>query len=157
MIYEIVNPSDAYTMESDHFLEAAVAVLLLGNGAYGIHNHDRSESSPVLFGWDEWLKQEIGDEAAIASFFTEHTPGIAKALASVMPGHSADRETILSATKFMTPHDAQTYLAEVHDRMRSSLNNIGSRAWALAKALAGEDVDVPRDGSIILTGPKGAT
>ena len=125
-IYEIANPSDAYTMKCDNFHVAAVAVAILGNGAYGI------EGTPVLFGWDDWLKAQKLD---LDTFIPAHREQIALALESVLIGSKSAREEVDATLKRIPPDQHEAWLAERHDKRRSSMNDIGSKAQRLAKSL----------------------
>lgn len=62
MIYEVINPSDPYTIVTDDFRVAAVAACVLGNGAYGLASADGSqEMPPMLFGGEHtWFPQAFG-------------------------------------------------------------------------------------------------
>ena len=52
-IYELVNPSDPYTFEAPNIEVAGVCACLLSSG-FGARGAD--ESTPILFGWNAWLK-----------------------------------------------------------------------------------------------------
>lgn len=152
MICEIINPSDPYTMECETFLIGAVAVALLGNGKMGLHSEDGELSTPILFGWDDWFKGEGVTD--LSAFLDENKAIIADALRSVRIGDFADRRAEAVAIKHMTPAAVQGYRAEIHDARRTSMNDIGSRAWQLAKRLRGDDTaEVPAEKTIVLTGP----
>ena len=125
-IYEIANPSDAYTMKCDNFHVAAVAVAILGNGAYGI------EGTPVLFGWDDWLTAQ---KINLDTFIPEHREQIALALESVLIGSKGDREEVEATLKRILPGQREAWLAERHDKRRSSMNDIGAKAQRMAQAL----------------------
>lgn len=143
-IYEIANPSDAYTLEAEDFLVAAVAVAMLGNGAYGI------PGSPILWGWDAWLKERIPQ--GLDAYITANREAIATVLDSVMIGSEADRVLYQKTLSLIeSPERREEFRQLRHDTHRSSMNNIGTRAWALAKRMRGAAVTVPKDGSIILT------
>ena len=120
MIYEISNPSDPYTMKCDDFKVAAVAVLLLGRGAYVI------EGTPVLIALED---------IALEEFIPAHRNEIALALESVMIGSKADREQVEIELQGIPVDDRDEWLAERHHRIRSSLNDIRSKAQRLADSL----------------------
>lgn len=113
MKFEIVNPSDAYTMEADDMEVAAVACCLLGDGKYALKGvgEDAGSDVPVflLGGHDRWFISKFGmDYETTATHCLEHRVGdLARAFDSV---------TLTSGS-------------------RSSLNNIGARARALAQAV----------------------
>lgn len=64
MKFEIVNPSDPYTMEAEDLEIAAVAACILGRGAYPLKSLDQppgEDVPPFLFGGhDEWFRQKFG-------------------------------------------------------------------------------------------------
>lgn len=125
-IYEIFNPSDAYTMECDDFKVAAVAVAILGRGQYGI------KGSPLLFGWDAFFEEQ---GIKLDAFIAKNLEAIATALDSVLIGNETDREITMKAVALMPEVDRENFLACRHDKLRSSINNIGDNAKAIAKSL----------------------
>ena len=134
MICEIINPSDAYTLRTDDFKTAAVAIAVLGRGQMGLKNIDGEESSPVLFGWDDWLKEQGIED--LGKYIDEHTKEMADILATVLIGGKADREEVESALALMPDEEARKkWLDDRHDKRRSSMNNIGAAAWAWARKL----------------------
>lgn len=124
-VYEIVNPSDAYTIKAP-FLVAAVAVAILGNGKYGI------PGSPILFGWDKWIKKKVGD---IGEYIDRHRTEIAAALDSVLIGNEADRLDVESALLLIPVDQREQWLSARHERLRTSMNNIGANARHIANQL----------------------
>jgi hypothetical protein len=107
MIFEIINPSDKAYITSDNFEVACVAVCVLGNGHYGLHEVDgEKRMPPFLFRHpDEFFKDNFGKT------FEESLK-------------STDKAKISAALK------------TVHlDGERTSLNNIVKTARAYAKAL----------------------
>lgn len=108
MIYEIINPSDPYTIEGDDIAVVCVATAILGEGAYGLQTADGAEVMPILlFGRDEtWFPERFG---ASFSELLQATPRdvLAACLESVKLGRDEP----------------------------SSLNNIGAHAAALGRML----------------------
>lgn len=136
MVYEIINPSDAYTMKHDDPAAAAVAGLFLGNGAYGLEDADGNRALPLfLLGGDPeaWLQETHG--VTIEQVMAERPLAVAEALESVLIGGFDARREVESATEKMTPEDAAKWLAERHDARRTSMNNIGRRARSIAASL----------------------
>lgn len=125
MIFEIINPSDPYTLESDDLEIASVAVVVLGRGQYGMRqiDGDKKFEMPIfLFGGeDEWFKENFGDnaEVVIGRCFEGKKEQLAAALDSVRIGGIEDRNKS----------------KEEHDKVRSSMNNIGKVAWKYAENL----------------------
>ena len=135
MICEIVNPSDAYTLRTDNFVNGAVAVAILGNGQYGLQG-ENGERSPVLFGWDGWFKENHIDD--LSQYVREHANEIADILDTVLIGHEYDRREVESALAKMSAEDGRQWLEQRHDCRRSSMNDIGGYAAKLAKSLRAE-------------------
>ena len=115
MKFEIINPSDPYTMEADDLRVAAVAVCLLGNGKYGLdalgEDRDKGNNVPVFIfgGHDEWFEPRFGAtyEDTAKQVLEQRTDALARAFDSV---------TLLRAE-------------------RSSMNNIGAKAKELARVV----------------------
>lgn len=111
MEYEIINPSDPYRMTAERLDTAAVAVCLLGDGKYAAKPRGDGEEVPFfLFSSpDPWFIEHFGmSYADTANKIIEHRN---EELASVFDSVTLER-------------------AE-----RSSLNDIGGRAKALAQAV----------------------
>ena len=125
-VYDIANPSDPYTIKGP-FMPCAIAVVLLGNGAYGI------KGTPILFGWDSWLK-ENGIEN-LEFYIDTHALEIADALDTVLIGNERDREEVEGTLAMLAPERHKEWLAQRHDKKRSSLNDIGGRARKYADRL----------------------
>lgn len=131
--YEIINPSDPYTLQSQDVKVAQIAGLFLGRGAYGLADEQGENVLPIFIfgGSEEWLKREFGDHSA---WITNHYSDIATCLESVMIGGFSARRECEDALACMPEDKRADYLARRHDRMRSSLNDIGKAAQELAAA-----------------------
>lgn len=148
--YEIINPSDAVTLQASDLRIAGVAVLLLGNGLYGLTDENDEAVVPLmLFGTSEkWLKENHIE--SLNDFIKENKSAIADVLASVTYGKIEERLGFDKAVGMMTPEKAKEYRAWWNDKNRSSLNDIGQRALAIAAKLRGnKDAMVPRVGIIV--------
>ena len=135
-VYEIINPSDPYTLRAADPAIAAAACFLLGEGQYSLHTPDGESACPLfLFGGDPlgWYERQFG--TAFPTVLENRRAEVAAALESVLYGNFSAREEIDAATALMAPGAVRGFLAERHERLRSSLNNIGRRAWAIAEAL----------------------
>lgn len=131
-LYELINPSDPFTFESPDILTAGVAVALLSTG-FGAVCIDGSsdERTPVLFGWGEWLQSYgLNDE-----WLAEHRLQVADALDSFLIGSASDRDELRRAMELMTPEAREQFKSERNERQRSSMNNIGRAAYAMAARL----------------------
>lgn len=115
MKYDLINPSDPYTLEADDHEIAAVAVCLLGNGKYPADalgddaNKDNNVPAFLFGGHDEWFEARFGAnyEGVAERVLTTRADALARAFESVKLGR----------------------------KERSSLNNIGGKALELAKAV----------------------
>jgi len=124
-LYEIINPSDAYHFEAASRDVATAVVVLLGDGSYGAREVGSDWQTPVMFGWLGWLKEQGYDMDEVIE---EKRAEVVAGLRSVLiGGPETDRIAVLAMT------DEQR--AERHDKLRSSINDIGSRAWDIADAL----------------------
>jgi hypothetical protein len=140
MIFEIINPSDPYTLECDDFKIAAAGVFLLGRGKLGLsteENHDL-HMPPFIFATEEqvveWFKG-IGIEQ-IGPFLDENRTKVADALDTVLIGSERNRRTFEKVLACITdPIERQKARDTYHDEKRSSLNDIGAAAWNLARSL----------------------
>lgn len=144
MIYEIINPSDAYTLKSDDPAIAAVACMILGSGAYGLTDEKGVTACPIFLFCgvpDEWMRATYN--VSIDELLAGRLLEIAAVLESVMIGNFGERADAESAIARMNATDAAAFLAERHDRRRSSMNDIGARAAALAERLRERAVQTP--------------
>lgn len=135
MVYEIINPSDPFTLKSDNVLASCLACLILGEGKYALRDKNGNQACPFFLfdGHDQWLTEH--HQTTFEKGLHENGPAIAEVLDSVMIGDFQAREDAEDAISRMSPVDARNFLAKRHDRYRSSMNNIGKRAKSLAKIL----------------------
>jgi hypothetical protein len=135
IVFEIVNPSDAYTMVSADTVAAAVACLFLGEGRYALEDEVGGTACPIfLFGGAEaWLQEAHG--TTIEEVMTTKRSAVIAALRSVLIGGRQAREEVDAALSRMSPEAGRQWLSERHDKRRTSMNNIGRRAAVLADAI----------------------
>lgn len=113
MKFELINPSDPYTIEGADLMIVAVAACLLGDGRYGLDGLGEAEgvNMPIfiLASADEWFREKFSMNYEGAATYCVHKRGeeLAQALDSV---------TLVS------------------DR-RSSLNDICWKAQQMARAV----------------------
>jgi hypothetical protein len=148
-ICELVNPSDAITFVVDDVKVAGVAILLLGEGAYGLTNGAGDTVVPLgLFGfWRTWIQEQQID---LEKFVPENRLAMAEFLETVCYGSVAEREAFDVAMSRMIPDKAQEHQAWWNGKKRSSLNDIGKGALLLAKALREKAKYLPSQKPIIL-------
>ena len=135
MIYEIINPSDPYTMVCKDVRIAQAAGLLLGNGKYGLRDEDGKDTLPLLlFGTAlPWVAKEFGSMEEFQEYIGANLIEIANCLETVMSFGREERVAYDEAIKTMAPEQAKAYRDKVHDKNRSSMNDIGGYAWQLAE------------------------
>lgn len=129
MLYELINPSDAYTFRAPSIEVAGVCAAFLST-AYGARQlgGNSTETTPILLGWNEWLEDRGINDAWIDS----HASEISEAYASFMIGDYAQRSEIESLLQMVPEEQRQKWLNERQEKKRSSLNKIGERAYQLA-------------------------
>jgi superfamily I DNA/RNA helicase len=139
---EIINPSDPYTIEISDWQAACVAVALLSRGMYGLTALDDSDRRmpPLMLGGGKKFFAEIGiDDLKAWLRVPENNLRMAAALDTVVIG---DRDLYDSLTEGKAPEELKAFNAIWHDKIRSSLNNIGGSAEAFAAQLR-EEAEVP--------------
>lgn len=142
-LYELVNPSDPYTMYCDDPAVAAATMLFLGSGQYTLTpfpNLDPLGLAAAVpffaFGVDvkEWF-EENHDIEDLDAWLRDHREDIAAVLETVLIGRPEQRVALDEKLDEMDEEDRETFLNERHEKMRSSLNDIGLNAAMLAEAL----------------------
>ena len=141
IIYEISNPSDAYTLVASDIGVGAIVCFILGSGNYGLHTKDRDEELDVpifLFAKEEqieeWFKGKTG--LSITDFLEANKDAVIECLESVLIGSFRDRELFTSAVDKMDDVEKKKqFQAEWHDKKRSSMNDIGGDAQKYAEHL----------------------
>jgi hypothetical protein len=141
MIFEIVNPSDPYTLECDDFKIAAAGIMLLGRGKLGLSTEEGDEKHqmpPFIFGNDEMVTKWFADIGipSLGEFIDGHREEIATMLETVLIGSERNRRTFEKVLACISdPVERAKARAVYQDEKRSSLNDIGGAAWDLAKRL----------------------
>lgn len=146
MIYEIINPSDAYTIKSESKAVACLACLMVGEGQYGLQDEEGESLLPFfMFGGDPntWFKEEFGLE--LGAFIDDSLEEIADCLDTIIIGSINTRQGVEAMLEAISdPVEREKALAAWQDKKRSSMNDIGSHAKALAKAFR-EKKEAPRN------------
>jgi hypothetical protein len=141
MIFEIVNPSDYYTMETDDFEVAAVACLIIGRGQYGLKQLDGGFEVPIFFIANEdivnqWFRNRFCSDLGIClkRVKVDKKDALIKCLNSVLVGK--DRNLYFEGLRLIKDGVGQKEWQEKwHDEHRTSLNDIGRCSWGYAKQL----------------------
>lgn len=144
MLYTIINPSDPYTIECPDLEVAAVACVLLGGGQYGFQPVKPGESAVplMLFGDAEaWFTEQFKTDMTTVfdRVLQTQREALATCLESVLIGEVEDRAEFLASMEGLATAvpgtKRQTAKLLWHDAKRSSLNDIGRRAWEMAAVL----------------------
>lgn len=134
-LYELINPSDPYTFRARDLLTAGVVACQLSTG-FGARCCDGSsdDSTPVLFGWSEWL-----DAHGLDSTWQENPDNLdaaAEAYESFLIGSPAVRADVESMLAMLPDAAARKkFIDDRQERQRSSMNEIGESAYKLAALL----------------------
>lgn len=135
MIYELVNPSDAYIFTAENDLDAAAVALVLGEGWYFAKREDGGDVKSVspFGGTDADLTALFGQS------FSDYLKGRAAQLgvacgSFMLCGIEGRRRFEREAADVDEKTREKLARAVCHER--SSLNNIGANAAAYAKYFA---------------------
>lgn len=130
-VYEIINPHDPYTIESDDEALLAAAILVLGEGHYAARGvEDPGETVPMFIagGALEWF--ELKFNVTLPSFLDERMQDIAAVLGTVVAGDDDARLIFLYEQGKL-----QTEAAKLEHRqmwecvMVTSTVNLMAKAW----------------------------
>lgn len=143
MLYRIVNMSDPYTIEAERLDIAVVACAMLGAGQYAFEpteagHQDKAVPLFMFGGIDEWCKEKFGQpfEAVLQGILDERPGDLATCLESCLIGDHQDRKTYQDGLALITePDKRKEWRDRWHDERRGSLNDIGGRAYAMARNL----------------------
>ena len=139
-LYEIINMSDKYTIEVKSLDVAFVACLLLGDGQYAFQPIGEGVEVPLfLFGGaEEWCKKQFNEEIGdtISRVTNAKAEELAECFDSVLIGAAEDRQAYRDGLELIDdPNKREMWRNRWHDERRSSLNDIGGRAYEMAKRL----------------------
>lgn len=138
MEFELINPSDPYTFIASSNEVAALTVFIIGS-EYGAKAKDGSFEVPITMfgGGAKWYQEQFGHSADDG--LAQNKLEVAKALESMMYGGFEDRKRYQAALNAIDDDEKrEKFIAEWQDG-RSSLNDIGNYAHALAKKLSKTD------------------
>lgn len=143
MLYDIINPSDPYTIEAEEFIDAALAVFVLGN-SYGLTAlEEGGEDVPIFIfgGAAEWFRERFKIEAQEA--YDQRRLRVAGVLLSAIIGGKSEREMVKKTLSMIPPEKQAEWLEMHHDTKRSSTNDIGSYARRYGQAIMDTEEDKP--------------
>lgn len=136
--YEIMNPSDHLTVQADHYLAAAIPVLLLGQGKLGLREVSTGETIlPLMLfgGFDDWLREnDFADANALWAWVADHWRESVAVMESVVVG-SGDTRTLLELEleRIEGAEARRQHRIAFNDARRTSLNDIASTLMENAK------------------------
>ena len=139
MIYEIANPSDPVTLESDDPKLVAITILVTSQGKYGVTDEKGGTVLPVFLmakaeDIDHWLKETFGMPFSdIDAYMTENALRMAELLETAMVCQPGQRKALMVSIE-AGGGDVKKALAAWNEEQRSSLNDICGRCFSLAKA-----------------------
>lgn len=134
MEYELINPSDPYTFIADDFEVAALVVLAFGT-SYGAKPKEGTDRVPILMFTDaeKWYQDQFGRSPEEGLRAKKNA--LAEALDSMMLGEFEDRKRYETALASIAEPEKKVKFIEKWQDECSSLNNIGGKAHAMAKAI----------------------
>jgi len=130
-LWILMNPSDPYTFRAPTLEVAGAAVAMLST-SFGARPADgQGEETPVLFGWEEWLAARGIDRA----WMVAHREDLAAALDSFLIGAPEEREEVERQLALLPEDQRAAWRDERHERLRSSVDDIGEEAYETARRL----------------------
>jgi hypothetical protein len=141
MLYEIINMSDAYTIEAKDLELAFVACILLGRGQYALEPlEDDGVKVPFFMfgGIDEFCQKHFSKSAGAVIDGVMEIRGkeLADCLDSCLIGGKSNRQTYFDGLALIDdPAKRELWRNRWHEERRSSLNDIGGRAYEIAENL----------------------
>lgn len=137
MIYELINPSDPYTFECKSREVAALTVMAL-SPMYGAKTDNEEDEIPIFVfgardGFEKWYEENFGRtvEDGVNELFAE----MADCLDSFVLGNMSDRKRFLAAVEAITDEEKLKEFKKKWQDSRSSMNDIGGEAYALAEKM----------------------
>lgn len=142
MIFTIVNPSDPYTIEASALDVAATVAALLGHGQYEFRSLDGGEDVPFFAfgGADDWCQKHFKESLMemVDRVMATKKVEVADCCDSVLYGKEEHRKEFLESVASVDQDTREKMRFQFHDTHRSSMNDIGGRAYAMAKKLHGD-------------------
>lgn len=136
MLYNVINMSDRYTIDCPDLEIAFVCCALLGEGQYAFEPIEGDGPAVPMFltggSSTRWVAEHF-DGKTVDDIFThvtrERRGELADALDSIV---ISDREEFQRRTAGLSGDDFLAARAKWQDERRSSMNNIGGRAYRAA-------------------------
>ncbi|CDN52503.1 Hypothetical protein RG1141_CH01380 [Neorhizobium galegae bv. officinalis bv. officinalis str. HAMBI 1141] len=121
-LYRLINPSDCITFRAT-LDEAACMAAVFRNSMLFVHDEETDEAPSIE-------NAAAIRDAIFAS--ADRIAGYADAWDSLLVADRHERFLFEKAVEGMSAEQRQQFRAEYHDRRRTSLNDICSRAWQIA-------------------------
>jgi hypothetical protein len=146
VIFDLINPSDNYVLETDDPEAAAIACILLGDGQYGLTHVEQRPgdvdcSVPIFMfgGMDDWFRDKFHRSAKDSAHLYidgDRRPTLIAALDSLMCGTVADLKSYKDALEAITVDSKRDeFKFKWLDHRRGSMNNVGKVAMNWVKKL----------------------
>lgn len=137
LVFEVITPSDAMTLEAPDVRVAQVATLFLGEGKLGLRDAAGESVLPFFFfggGFEGWVATEF--PAGIDAFLDERAEEVAACLESITYGTRSDRAAVAAMVgPDATREELVAALARWNEAKRTSLNDFASYGRELAARL----------------------
>lgn len=142
ILYNVINPSDPYTIATFDHDVAAVACFCLGEGAYAFEPVDPETPSlrvPIFLfdSADPWCQSTFGKTTAelLADVVAHKRLALIACLDSLLIGSVADRHQFNRDTAGLSDAERARIKASHHVQRCTSLNDVGARAALLVRQL----------------------
>lgn len=136
MLYDIINMSDKYSIDCPDLEIAFAACAILGEGQYAFEPIGEGEAVPMfLFGGSyAWCQKHfhVSPAEVFKCVLADRKETFAAALDSIVVG---DRDEFLRVTAGLTGPSFTEARKAWHNKHRTSMNDIGGRAYLIAANL----------------------
>jgi len=138
--FEIINPSDPYTIQAVDMEIAAVVCVTLGSGQLAFDEIGGDREVPIFLfgGHDEWFQKNFGGtyEEVSDRVFSERIADLADCFESCLIGDASGRASFEKGLALIEDETKRKeWRDHWHDQRRSSVNDIGAYAWKVANFL----------------------
>ena len=140
MIYELIQPSDLITFETDDEQSLIAGILMLfRNGMIGLENiEEDGHVVPLFYFWEEksiesWLLSRFPDGFNSYMADDSNMVKMADSLGSIL--YTRDRELFDDAIKNMGKEEAWEYRKKYNDKHRTSMTDYSMMVMSYAEKL----------------------
>ena len=143
-LWNIINPSDPYTLRADDLDVAFCVCAFLGMGKYALREiggAERYVPADLFGGYNAWCQETFlcSVDELFGRVMREKRDAVIASLDSVVVGNPTDRAAHEKGLALIDdPAKHAEWKAAWHDDRRSSTNDIGAQAQSLAKQIRKE-------------------